>query len=314
MDLLVIGNSMTDYVRNVPSTVLDRLGLAEGSEREDIDEALLQEVIAPFDLLARTPGGSATNCGINAAALGLDVGVLGAVGDDEDGHAYKAMLADAGVRDFVEMQPGASGRAYTLIHQGKRSFAAYLNRAAEHPAVPKAARWPTYAHTTAYTVQANPRVLDVLAELREHDVTIGLDLANPHSIAAIGDNMSRLLDLTDILFASPAELAAARPGSLDVFDVVCQKFGEHGASNSRRGSRDRRQDGSYHIEIVPTTPVNDLGTGDAFSAGIYTGLHLELRLEQVGRLGSVMGSLVVGQQGSKITPEQATTALAYAQQ
>jgi sugar/nucleoside kinase (ribokinase family) len=61
----------------------------------------------------------------------------------------------------------------------------------------------------------------------------------------------------------------------------------------------RTREESLAIKACPPDKlVNPVGAGDAFRAGLLTGLAAKWSLTDAGRLGAVLGSLVVAQEGA----------------
>ncbi|WP_162621948.1 PfkB family carbohydrate kinase [Microbacterium suaedae] len=87
-----------------------------------IGEALIDEVRASDGRTSRTPGGSPFNVAIGLARLGVDVGLLAHIGDDEDGRVLAARLEADGVTDVGEAHGTSSVAAARLADDGSASY------------------------------------------------------------------------------------------------------------------------------------------------------------------------------------------------
>lgn len=299
LDLLVITNAVTDRVYTIPAAELEALGLKKGSERRTKDPQVLGERLAAYPLQFESPAGSPANVGFSSAVLGLRVGIIGCVGSDALGAAYKQKVADYGMQDHLATASGESGVCYTFITEdGERTFLNLMNAAPTFN-LTSAPRQANVIHTSCYEMAGRSAdFIPYFERAKKEGVRISLDLANPQTCSRIGDNLATILEMTDILFASPEEYEAAIGKPFTTYDkhpfrhrVMCLKFGN-------KGSRVITPNSEIQIPIVPTTVVNTNGAGDSYAAGFLRRYIRGDRYVDCGRYGSEIASRVVGQVGA----------------
>ncbi len=299
LDLLVITNAVTDRVYTIPAAELEALGLKKGSEKRTKDPKVLAEKLAAYPLQFESPAGSPANVGFSSAALGLRVGLIGALGMDQEAEAYRAKLCEYGVVDHTQLKEGESGICYTFITEdGERTFLSRMNVAPTFD-LASAPHYANIIHTSCYEiVSRSDDFIPYFQRAKKDGVRISLDLANPSTCEQIGDNLATILDMTDILFASPEEYEAAIGKPFTTYDkhpfrhrVMCLKFGKEGSLVVTDGH-------TIPISIVPTTVVNTNGAGDSYAAGFLSRYVRGDRYVDCGNFGSEIASMVVGQVGA----------------
>jgi 2-dehydro-3-deoxygluconokinase len=113
------------------------------------------------------------------------------------------------------------------------------------------------------------------------------------------DALRPLAGTVDVVIASDDELDLVADG--DETAAVAQLLG-HGVSHVavKRGADGASLwsgDGRYDAPAIPVTSVDPLGAGDAFSAGVVSGLLDALPPEQCLRRGAVLGAFAVSTSG-----------------
>ena len=299
LDLLVVTNAITDQVYRINTEFLASLALRRGSEHRAALRSQIEEKLKDIPKTYESPAGSPANVGFSAAALGARVGLVGSLGGDHLATKYREMLSKYAVADHTQLSTThPSGVCYTLITEdGERTFLNLMN-AAPHFDLDKAPIAARIIHTSCYEIVGKEKeFISYLQRAKKAGAKISLDLADPHTCHKIGNGqtMRAILDLTDFLFASPEEYAAAVGEEFDSFSehpynnqVVCLKLG-------KRGSRVLAEGIDLPIPIVPTTVINTNGAGDGYAAG-FLFAHLENRdLTMCGMYGSSVASQIVGQ-------------------
>lgn len=302
LDLLVITNAVTDLVYPVSHEFLQSLDLRRGAEHRTVLRSQIAQKLETVPQSYESPAGSPANVGFSAAVLGLRVGLVGCLGQDTLGAAYRKMITDYGIADHTQTSPtGESGVCYTFITpDGERTFLNLMN-AAPHFNLHQAPTDASVVHTSCYEIVGKEdEFIDYLRRARESGAEISLDLANPHTCQKIGSKMPAVLELTDILFASPEEYAAAvgrdftsRAEHPYASKIVCLKYGVEGSRVIADGT-------DIKIPIVPTTVVNTNGAGDGYAAGFLAAYLRGNELSECGMNGSMVASRVVSQIGASL--------------
>jgi sugar/nucleoside kinase (ribokinase family) len=228
-------------------------------------------------------GGQAANTAAWVAAPRVDVTLVGAVGDDDEGRDRVAELTRAGVDCAVERIEGVpTGTVIVLAADDERTMVsqrganlrlsgAHVERAVA--AAPDAG----HLHLSAYTLlDAGSRGagLRALAAARERGLTISVDAASAAPLRRVGAAvfLSWVRDI-DLLLVN-ADEATALAGGLDpaaqgrVLSATARRVVvKRGAAGAVWVDRT----GAVHVASARRTAVVDVtGAGDAFAAGLLT--------------------------------------------
>ena len=249
-------------------------------------------------------GGSCSLFACQAARLGLRVGILGRVGDDDFGRLIVRRLAGCGVDTrHVHVDPAIkTGLGIALCKEGDRAILTYVGSigalvpADVTDAFLASAR---HLHYGSYFLHAGlrahaPAILD-----RAHTLglTVSLDTNwdpegrwNTDVVGALARTdvfMPNEQEALHITGSAGLEGAAARLGAWGV-PLVAVKRGADGA---------RAYDGSqaYDCAVSPAAPGGDeVGAGDSFDAGFLTGWLRGLSIRQCLAIGCQCGRGVAG--------------------
>jgi 2-dehydro-3-deoxygluconokinase len=156
--------------------------------------------------------------------------------------------------------------------------------------------------TSALSPSARQCVLHAARTARAAGALVSFDVnyrSRLWSRADASETLRDLAGLVDVVVASDDELALIADGDETgaVEQLVDQgvthvavKRGAEGASLWAGGQR-------YDVAAIPVTSVDPLGAGDAFSAGLLSGLLDGLLPEQCLRRGAVLGAFAVSSHG-----------------
>lgn len=262
-------------------------------------------VIRDFALL---PGGSAANCAVIAARLGVPVVFIGTVGDDALGAMLLNGLQASGVNvEHVRSGPVPTGVVIALIGaQGERTFLSYrgANAVLDYGAIPADVLAPgDVLHVSGYSFQdaySRKAALALMTQAQRVGAQVSLD-PSFHSVSEVAD-----LDLFRTLtFIFPneeeARLLADRPNPRAAAAVLrargCQTvivtLGANGCYIDAPGSE-------LYVAGYSDVPVSDtIGAGDAFCGGFFAGLWRGLNLVEAARVGHVVAVHVIRQPGAQ---------------
>ncbi|MGW9208848.1 carbohydrate kinase family protein [Embleya sp. NPDC055664] len=307
-DLLVLGDANPDVVVGP----LDRpLAFAQ------------HEHLVPTGLLTLGGSGAITACG--AARLGLSVAIAGRIGDDDAGRFVRAALADRGVdTSALRVDPSLPTPLTTVLTRtdGDRAIvtAAGTLAATGPDDVPaELLRRSRHVHASSYFLM--PRLARALPELlriaRAAGAATSLDTNDdpagrwdPAGLAAVLPTVGYLLPNAQearALAGSPAattEQAAARLAGHG--PVVVVKDGGAGAF-AHDGANVLRTRG------IPAEPVDTVGAGDSFDAGLITALLAGEPLARALDFAAACGALstrATGGTAAQPTRDEALDALA----
>ena len=268
--LLCVGLAVVDVVTHVPGPLV--AGVKQFADR-----------------IGTAYGGPATTAAAAAARLGVDVGLVAAVGDDERGDALRAALELQGVATAGMVVLGGVPTATSLVivtPDGERTIVnatdprlrgplapdaagALVARAAAADAVLVDVRWPAAAALAlgAAARSAVPGVLDLdRTGPGETDLVRGLARAASHVVAS-GDA------LDDLLAASGAAPVAESPtAALDALAALADG-GMVAVTLGAEGVAWRDADGTAGVVAPPSvTAVETLGAGDVWHGAFAAAL------------------------------------------
>jgi len=249
----------------------------------------------------RSGGGSAANAAVALAGFDVDTGLVGSVGDDENGLLARRELDRVGVDlDGLRVVEDAETSVKYLVVDGDGEVMVLGNDGANE-AVTAADLDPEYVQSAdhVHLTSQRPETAARLAELATNaDATVSFDPGR-----RLGErNYAATIDRTDVLFVNDREALAvleddaAYPES-DVSDrVVVVKHGSEGATV-------HTPEASYKHPGFDVEPVDTTGAGDAFAAGFIAvlledGGDYERALEY----GNACGALAAQAEGARTSP------------
>jgi ribokinase len=204
-----------------------------------VGETVVGEQLAPM------PGGKGLNQAVAAARTGVDVGLVGCVGDDEDGAFLRGVAAAEGidVAGVARSAEAPTGSALIVIDDAGANtvtVAAGANRVLEIGVLP-------LAPGDVVVAQLEVPVAAVVEAFRQARAVGAVTMLNPSPVGESGD----LLVLADVLVVNELEAAAL---GLDPPSVCTD------AQQATRGAY--RTEGGVGATVVVT-----LGAGGCAAAG-----------------------------------------------
>ncbi|NLT41572.1 MAG: sugar kinase [Anaerolineae bacterium] len=254
-------------------------------------------------------GGCATNTGISLAKLGMDVGVLGAVGEDGFGefivHELNRHRVDSrGVRRKSDANTSAT--MAMVEPDGERRFLHYLG-----------ANGKLVQADVDMEIVAEAEILHIAGALVmpgiDGEPTAAIlrqakDLGLTTSFDTVWDARGRWMEMVepclpfiDVMLPSLAE--AQMITGKDRPEDVARVFIDHGVGivglkMGEQGSYVRTEDVELRLPPYVVEAVDATGAGDAFVAGFLAGLLQGWDLERTGRLANAVGALCVTAMGA----------------
>jgi sugar/nucleoside kinase (ribokinase family) len=234
--------------------------------------------------------------------LGLRVGMVGTIGNDEWSKRCLAAMAEEGVSTklMAVLDRPLPSLSICMTHAGDRGFLTYdvphvdpgescavnVLMAVEQEEAPFLLCYLT-SSVAAYAPIARRRGMTVVADCGWDEAW----LTSPE--------LRTLFPLTDVLFANTPE-ALTITGELDPraalralgrqVPFVVVKQGAAGAAAMVDGRE-------YYVPTEPVEVIDATGAGDCFNAGFLYGLHRRRPIEECLQLGNICGGLAVGVPG-----------------
>jgi sugar/nucleoside kinase (ribokinase family) len=278
------------------------------------------------DPIKVTTGGIVCNAGIAMARLGVKVGTLSYVGNDTWGTLIRQRLQSEGVetsRLSTHSTAATSTTAVLIDASGERTFAHCVGAPRlmdkrlflDNLSLFAGSRMMLLGY---YSLMPNlqPDLAEVLAAIRQLGCRTALDAAGSGGAM---QPLDRILPHLDVYVPSLAE-AVHQTNQTDPRRIVevfrnCGAPGLLGVKLGSQGALLSPAAGQYvDIPCVPAPgPVVDTtGAGDAFYAGLLTGLLRGMTVQQAGRLAAAAGACCVTGYGATagLRDYQATAALA----
>jgi ribokinase len=200
-----------------------------------------------------TPGGSAFNAAMTAAAAGAEATVIGAVGDDPAGRAILAELAARGVRGEVALSDGPTGTF--LLADGEIRVDRGGSRAVVLPETIEGDSVLVSGYLPAATIEA--------ALARARAAWVALDAARLTVLPPGGNSLVANEDVARRLTGREPEEAARFLG--ERYALACVTRGGQGAVAVLDG---RLETASAPERVAGDPP----GAGDAFAAALLVEL------------------------------------------
>jgi ribokinase len=251
-------------------------------------------------------GGSCSIFACQAAKLGLRVGILGKVGDDDFGRLVLRRLVESGVDvRHVKVDPALkTGLGIALCKGSDRAILTYpgsLNAIFPEDVSDDLLRSARHLHHGSFFLQTNlrPAIPSIFARAHSFGLTTSLD-TNWDPAEKWNGALHDTLLLTDVFLPNEQEAGfISRTSNMDeairIFQamgvaITAIKQGEKGALVDAQGKR--------HTCVLPAIAGGDsIGAGDSFDAGFLAGWLRGLSLEGCLQIASHCGRQVAAQTG-----------------
>lgn len=274
-------------------------------KRRDVPHNQVGEYLGPF------PSGAPAIFADAAARLGLKVGFIGVVGDDDFGHMVLNRLREDGVDvKYVRVLPGyTTGTAFVMYYStGERKFIFHLRHAAAGQLSPEDID-PDYIRSakvlhvmgSALAVSESSReaVYKAVEIASEAGVTISFDPnLRPEllGVEKIREICKPVIEHAQIFLPSRGEIKPfagvddPREAALKVFEkgvnIVVVKMGSE-------GSLAVTKDGVTHIPAYPVEEVDPTGAGDVYDAAFILGYLKGWSIEKTLKFANAAGAIKV---------------------
>ena len=306
--ILGIGNALVDVLTKVDNEqILSELHLPKGSMQLLSTEAYAEVTRRMLALPTKlTTGGSACNTLLALSHLDAPTGMIGKIGDDENGRFFASYFAQRGISTRLLHDSRPTGVASTFITpDGQRTFGTYLGAAARLTADELQQVWfegYDYFYIEGYLVQNHDLVLRAIELAHAAGCEVCLDLASYNIVEADLDFFRALMPSIDIVFANEQEAQAltgleAR-AALDALAATCHiavvKIGKHGvwACHGTEVAHCQARD-------VPVV-VDTTAAGDYFAAGFMHALAAGEPLATCIARGSLLAGHIIEVVGTEL--------------
>jgi sugar/nucleoside kinase (ribokinase family) len=251
-------------------------------------------------------GGSCNIFACQLAKLGLRVGVIGRLGDDDFGRLVLRRLTESGVdvQNVIVDPKLKTGLGIALCQGPDRAILTYLgslNAVFQEDLSDELLQSAHHLHHGSFFLQTNllPAIPGIFARARSFGLSTSLD-TNWDPTEKWDGSLQDTLPLTDIFLPNEQEARLiSRTFSVDEAIQVFQGMGvaiiavKQGTKGALVVSQSER-----HTCVLPVVIGGDsIGTGDSFDAGFLAGWLRGLSLEQCLQIASHCGREVAAQTG-----------------
>lgn len=301
--ILGVGSPIVDLLAQIPEAFLETISGEKGGMELVSPEAMDAIVSRLPDPPLQAPGGSAANTVCALARMGMPVGLLGKMGEDESAEIYRNAFSALGgnCSQFKTTRDKPTARCLSLITpDGERTMRTDLGAAmllTPDELTPKDFNPYSHVHIEGYALLDEPLTLRILEMALDNNCSVSLDLGSFEVVRDKRDNLQNWLrDYVDIVFANEDEARAfceneSPEAALDAFNELCAtaavKLGADGAWLQSGGQRVFTK--ANKVETV----VDTTGAGDCWAAGFLYGHLLGWSLENCGALAALVGAETV---------------------
>ncbi|EMA30560.1 carbohydrate kinase family protein [Halobiforma nitratireducens] len=247
-------------------------------------------------------GGSAANVAAALAGLEIEAGLIGSVGDDENGVLARRNLEDVGVSlEGVRVVENAETAVkYLLVDDGGE--VAILGNDGVNEAVTPAdldrerVRAAEHVHLTSQRADTAAAIAN---EAREGGATVSFDPGR--RLAERRREYGDALAAADVVFANDREVAALLE---DEYEYVGSGFDDriivvkHGGD----GAKVHTPEATYEHPGFDVEPVDTAGAGDAFAAGFLAVVLEDGDVERALEHANACGAITASREGARSAP------------
>ena len=303
-DVITFGDMCVDLVVS-GSDVVPRFGQVE----QLVDDYLLEM------------GGSCCIFACQAAKLGLRVGILGRVGDDQFGRFVLHRLGECGVDTaHIAVDPALkTGLGIALCQQGDRAILTYMGSICAlglEDVTDSFLASARHLHHGSFFLHTGlrPHIPHILRRARDLGLTISLD-TNWDPDERWDSTLPELSPLLDVFL--PNEQEALRISGTSALLDAARHFRQQGVPTVaiKRGAQGANVYAGPRSLTCTVTPVQDgdsIGAGDSFDAGFLAAWLRQLPLDRCLEIACACGHAVASCTGGllgQLTWEQALTAI-----
>jgi sugar/nucleoside kinase (ribokinase family)/D-arabinose 5-phosphate isomerase GutQ len=279
------------------------------------DEKILLRAHGASAAMERTEvGGLVLNHLGWARVLGLTAGIFGKIGDDRNGEFLREAMDRFDIRHNLTLDGSATAFATVFVDKdGNRAI--YMARGATGELAPEEIRrrhagFIRRAQLVSTEISQLPlrTVLAIQLFARTHSIptVLDVDIKPSDAVGALGTRaeLERALKLATYL--KPAKAAAREliksngRDPLKLAQAIRAKYGNRAViiTEGDKGCSISAKDGELQVPAFKVRQVDATGAGDAFLAGVITGLRLGLTWPQIGRLANAAGAVCVTRLGA----------------
>lgn len=268
----------------------------------------LSNIVVPSK---RGAGGAVANVIAGMASLGGKVGIVAAVGNDENGRRFDQDLKKLEVDRFVtKVEGGITGVVYSIIApDGERTMLTFPGVSSrinpDHVSIDRIREYSMLISEGYMLYDDNCRDLlkDTLAIAHDNKVKTVFTLSSPYIAAAYREKISGMLSSVDVLVGNEEEFRqfCQTKNVEEVYSLIRGKVAVAVITRGPLGADIITNEEMIHVPVVePVEKVVDTtGAGDMFLAGFLYGQTHKMSIERSAALGNELAGNVIQQLGGR---------------
>ena len=290
MSVLCTGSVAVDFI------------MVYGGRFQDVilpDKIRMLNVAFHVPELRKSFGGTAANIAFNLRLLGEDPIILATVGNDFA--AYGEWLDRHGIRrDWIrELEDAVTAGAYIITDLDDNQIIGFHPGAMDRAHEAKLADVDQPFEIGIVSPNGKTAMVENARGLKKRGVTTVIDPGQGLPLFD-GEELVELMEGARVYTVNDYEWSVTLEKTRLTEAEVAKRVGAVVVTRGERGSILLRDGDRQEIPAVaPERVVDPTGCGDAYRAGFLFGLERALSLETCARLGSLMGSLMVEEQGTQ---------------
>lgn len=328
-DALGLGQAMVDFSGMVDDEFLEQLNLVKGT-RKVINHEERGRVLRAMDGCSykAAAGGSLSNTLVALARLGhhsidgrrLNIAMAGSVGSDPLGEFYRAKLRRANVNFLSKpVKEETTGTVIVLTTpDAQRTMLAYQGTSSNVDYEPCLANLVSrtrilivegYLLELPYTIKTISKACE---EARRHGALIAVTTSDLSCIERSYEHFWEIIgNYADIVFSNGDEARslcnlASEESPISAARYLSQFVPLVSVTNGPRGAYIGMKGEAIFVPPSRCVPVDTCGAGDAYASAILYGILRGVSdLKGMGMLASRVAAVVVGQQGTRLSVQDA---------
>ncbi|MDR0363509.1 MAG: adenosine kinase [Bacteroidales bacterium] len=303
-----IGNALVDALIPIKSEqILIDFELPKGASTIVSREKFLDILheAEPF-IEKKVAGGSAANTIHGIAALGMQTGFIGKIGEDVYGNFLESDMKERHITPFLLKGKHETGMAITFITpDSERTFAVYLGAALELDAndlFEEMFQGYDYFHIEGYLIQNYDLMRRAMFLAKQSGAKISLDLASYTMVEWHRAFLQEMVEkYVDIIFANEEEaLAFTGKQPDDALLKLSEKSEIAVVKIGKKGALAFYQNQKIYEPAIDASPIDTTGAGDLYASGFLYGLGMGYNVHKCAKIGSLLAGNVIQYLGAKI--------------
>jgi len=312
LEVCGFGNAILDILVKVDDALFDALGLEKGTMRlvGEAEQRSLLEACSKFSS-QKVSGGSVANSIIACAQLGARAGLMGRMGDDENGRFYKAECESLGIEMPNALVPGEmTGTCLSIItSDAERTMRTSLgaSTALGEDGLPLdvilSSDWLFIeGYVIANSLKARDVLRALIVEAKAKAVKIAFTVSESWVVNSARDFVDEVVEKSDLVFCNASE-ACALTGEISeesAFEILSKKLPGVAVTAGAKGAFVSWNGVKGFVEAFQREPVDLTGAGDMFAGALIYGILNNIPILEAARKACFLAGEVISRVGARL--------------